>query len=69
MNNPETLTALYTPDTGRRQIKQNTRPENKDEQHGHHQKPDVNPGTRDAYAVPVSNKDTCFHSEIQSVFM
>jgi len=47
MENPETLTTLVTQDTGRRQTKQKTQynaENSKDEQHGPHQKPGVNPG-------------------------
>ena len=56
MKKPETLATLDAQDTGRRQTNTNTQHRNIKRQHGHHQKPGVNPGAREGYAVPASYK-------------
>ena len=49
MDNPEKLATLCTQDTGRRQpkLKNITQKTEKDDQHGPHLKPGVNPGAHE----------------------
>jgi len=52
MDNPETLGTLGTLETGKTEKQgEKTQHIKQDEQHGHHEKPGANPGTREGSTV------------------